>query len=222
MLVQALSEASPDAILVTGDVAHDPEPTCYRRFTDILREYYAGPSLCLAGNHDVASAMGQLLEPSTLLLPGWCLVALDSHIDDTVAAEVSTDDWARVLAALQQHRDRWAIVATHHPPLDIDCPWLDKDRIQNADELLESLAERPNVKGLVFGHAHQVIEAEYRDIPLLGTPSTCFQFAPRSAEFGVDEQLPGYRWLTLSPDGQVASEVRRLLDYPLHIDLSDR
>lgn len=222
VLTQALSDASPDAILVTGDIAHDPVPAAYQLFAEIMDEFATAPCLCLAGNHDVASHMHSLLEPTELALPGWQLVALDSHVDDVPEADVSAADWARLQAALQRARDRWVLVATHHPPVDVDCPWLDKQRINNGGELLESLSEHPGVKGMVFGHAHQVVAAEYRDITLLGTPSTCFQFAPRSAEFGIDDQMPGYRWLTLSPDGQVESYVRRLADYPLRIDLSDR
>ena len=222
VLRQALSEATPDAVLVTGDIAHDPERAAYRRFVRIMNEHVVAPYLCVAGNHDVAGAMAQLLEPSELTLPGWRLVALDSHVDDTPQADVSAADWDRLQAAIRATDDRWVLVATHHPPVRVDCPWLDKDRIKNGGELLESLAEHPSVKGMVFGHAHQVVETEYRNIALLGTPSTCFQFAPRSAEFAIDEQMPGYRWLTLAPDGQVVSRVRRLADYPLQIDLSDR
>lgn len=222
VLAEALGEAQPDAILVTGDIAHDPEPDTYRGFAELVAAHFNGPCLCVAGNHDVAAAMGELLEPTTLLLPGWQLVALDSHVDDTPEASVSAEDWARVQLALGVNPDRFTIVATHHPPMEVGCPWLDKDRIKNGGELLESLSERPSVKGMVFGHAHQTVETEYRNMPVLGTPSTCFQFAPGSAEFAIDDLKPGYRWLTLSPDGQVESCVRRLADYPLHIDLSDR
>jgi Icc protein len=222
VLAQALSEAQPDAVLVTGDIAHDPEPAVYERFAAIMGDNYSGPCLCLAGNHDVSAAMAGMSDVAGVTLPGWQVIALDSHVDDTPEADVSPEDWSRLLLQLQENQDRWVLIATHHPPVDVGCPWLDKDRIQNGGELLESLAERPNVKGMVFGHAHQVVETKYRDIPLLGTPSTCFQFAPRSAVFAIDGHMPGYRWLTLSADGQVFSEVRRLADYPLQIDPSDR
>ena len=222
VLQQALGEATPDAVLVTGDIAHDPVPAAYRKFVQIMDEFVAVPYLCVAGNHDVAPAMAELLEPSELTLPGWRIVALDSHVDDTPEADVSAADWNRVQAALSVGDGRWVLVVTHHPPVPVGCPWLDKDRIKNGGELLESLSEHSSAKGMVFGHAHQVVETEYRSIPLLGTPSTCFQFAPRSAEFAIDGQMPGYRWLTLGPDGQLASRVRRLVDYPLQIDLSDR
>ena len=46
----------------------------------------------------------------------------------------------------------------------------------------------------------------------LGTPSTCIQFAPGSAEFALDEQMPGYRWLHLYDEGQLDTGVSRVLD----------
>ena len=114
------------------------------------------------------------------------------------------------------------MIATHHPPLEVGCPWLDKDRIQNGPELLEWLSEHAGIKGMVFGHAHQVIESAYEHLALLGSPSTCFQFAPRSESFAVDDGKPGYRWLRLDTQGGVQTEVGRVVDYPLTLDLSER
>ncbi len=222
VLAQALGDARPDAIVVTGDIAHDPHVDAYARFARIMAEHYAGPLLCLAGNHDVAGPMGELLEGLQLDVGNWRLLTLDSHVDDTPEAEVSAREWNRVQRAVEQSADRWLLIATHHPPIDVGAPWLDKDRIKNGSELLEWLSEHPSVKGMVFGHAHQVVQAGYRDLPLMGTPSTCFQFAPRSERFGIDDTMPGYRWLTLSPDGTLSSEVRRVQDYSLQIDLDDR
>jgi Icc protein len=115
------------------------------------------------------------------------------------------------------------VLAVHHPLLAVNCPWLDKDRIQNAAQLLECLAEQPAVMAVVFGHAHQVVEQRYRHIRLLGTPATCFQFLPESRSFAVDMRretmMPGYRWLQLEADGSLHSRVERVDDYPLQIEL---
>ena len=82
------------------------------------------------------------------------------------------------------------------------------------------------MRGLVFGHVHQAVAARHGGVALFGTPSTCFQFAPGSAAFAIDRSPgssePGYRWLTLHHDGGLESELRRLRDYPLNIDLSNR
>lgn len=220
VLRQAMAEGAPAALLVTGDVSHDPEPAAYERFTGIVAEHFQGPMLCLPGNHDLSAPMrGLLSEPCVLHLPGWDVIGLDSHVDDMTEAGVSEEDLASLRACLGNAGGRHVLIATHHPPVDVGCPWLDKDRIQNAPELLELCSEHASVKGMVFGHAHQVVESVHKDIVLLGTPSTCFQFAPNTQTFSVDDSMPGYRWLYLSANGKVGSEVRRVADYPLKVTL---
>ncbi len=227
VLNQAFGERTPDALLATGDIAHNGEPETYDRFSSIVDEFYAGPRLVLPGNHDLWAPMSRhLLKPCVLSLPGWDLIGLDSHADDCSGAQLGEPDMLELRQACAAAGDNHVLLATHHPPLSVDCPWLDKDRIQNADELLEWLSEHTRVVAMVFGHAHQIIESDYesagRRIALLGTPSTCFQFAPRSQKFALDDTKPGYRWLYLAGNGDVTSEVRRVDDYPLNIEFPQR
>ncbi|MEE8306822.1 MAG: hypothetical protein V3R81_06125, partial [Gammaproteobacteria bacterium] len=142
--------------------------------------------------------------------------------------EVAAPDIAALRAACAAATDKHVLLATHHPPILVDCPWLDKDRIKNGAELLEWLSEHTTVRAIVFGHAHQIVESAFEPsvenhrIALMGTPSTCFQFAPRSAKFAIDDTKPGYRWLFLDGDGGVSSEVHRVADYPLKIEFPKR
>ena len=141
-------------------------------------------------------------------------------MDDQPAAEVDGEEFEALQRACVTARSGNLLVATHHPPIEVDCPWLDKDRIQNGLELLEWLSEHGTVRAMVFGHAHQEVESNHRHIALLGTPSTCMQFAPSSERFALDQRKPGYRWLYLHADGELRSEVRRVEGYPLSIDES--
>ena len=104
------------------------------------------------------------------------------------------------------------LLATHHPLVEIGAPWLDKDRIMRVDELMAAIAATPgaNLRGTIFGHAHQEIEVTSDHGPLLGSPSTCFQFAPNSAKFTLDDKPPGYRWLSLAEDGCITTKLERL------------
>ena len=220
VMCRALGERRPDGLLVTGDVAHDPYPAVCERFGRWLDRHYAGPRLVTPGNHDVSDAMGALVAPQALELGAWTVIALDSHVDDEPGAEVSEADVTALRAACAAAQGDHILLATHHPPIDTGSPWLDRDRIQNGTELLESLSEHTRVRGMVFGHAHQELVAARGQILMLGTPSTCIQFEPHSASFSVDERKPGYRWLELHADGTVRTEVRRVDDYPLTIDRS--
>ena len=112
-----------------------------------------------------------------------------------------------------------AVLALHHPLLPVGAPWLDKDCVPDGAALLEWLATQSSVRGVFFGHVHQAVEARYRQIKLWGTPSTCFQFAPGSETFTVDQRQPGYRWITLTGAGVIRTQVQRLRDVPLHIQL---
>jgi Icc protein len=44
-------------------------------------------------------------------------------------------------------------------------------------------------------------------IRLMGTPSTCMQFAQDADEFEVDHRPPAYRWLELGADGGIETGI---------------
>ncbi len=227
VLQAAFAEQAADALLITGDVAHDPVPAVYERCAELVARYFQGPILWLPGNHDLAAPMQHLNSgieviadsAPTLRLGPWHIVGLDSHVDDEVTANSDPSSWSAVKQACQGAGDAPVLLATHHPPLPVGCPWLDKDRIQNAHELLEWCAEHSNLRAMVFGHTHQRITARHTSahgpVDLYGTPSTCFQFAPDSTSFAVDAGVaPGYRWLNLDSSGTLRTRVRYLDSYP--------
>jgi Icc protein len=208
-------EALPaDALLATGDLVHDGSAAGYAR----LRERLAAtvrPAYALPGNHDDPAAMAAALrEPPVtacrhVRFGDWSLVLLDS----TTPGEDGGFLTAGELAALDEHLRtgaRHAVVCLHHPPLPIGSAWLDDMALANADALLAIVDRHPSVRGVVFGHIHQPFDATRGGVRLLGTPSTCVQFAEVRPRFGVDTQPAGYRWLGLLPDGGIATGVRRL------------
>lgn len=210
VLAQALGEARPDAIVATGDLVHSGGAEVYRRFLSTVESYCDAPLLCLPGNHDMIDSMVEAgLPMQSLCLGDWFIGALDSHEDDVPEAHVDAARRVALTAEWQQQTARFGLLATHHPLLPIGAPWLDKDRIDAPESLLDGLIESsgPAFCGAVFGHAHQVIDGRYRQRPVLGTPSTGFQFEPRSQAFAVANQPPGYRWLTLTESGQIESQV---------------
>lgn len=219
VLSHAIAQNTPDLVVASGDLAHDPQVDIYQRFVTTVRHYTSAPLLCLPGNHDVLGLMQQAQMPmQPLRLGQWSIVALDSHVDDQPQAQVSAADRDLVAQHFAQSDADHLLLATHHPLIEVDCPWLDQDRIQNPDELLEWLADRsvrlgsPRLRGAVFGHAHQSLQAQMAtpaDLPVFGTPSTCFQFQPRSETFCVDDAPPGYRWLWLDADGGITTRVER-------------
>ncbi len=219
VLEHALSDRTADVLVCTGDLAHEGTPSTYRRLKETIARYHNGRVVYLPGNHDIAGAMVVSgLTQADADLDGWQIIGFDTHADDEPEAcfpEVRFERLRNRVCALPGNAP--VLLACHHPPVDVGCPWLDKDRIQSGEELLEWAGACANVKALIFGHTHQVVEAHRPDLRVWGAPATCFQYQPRSRRFAVDRHKPGYRWLHLHPDGRVHASVHRVDDFPLEI-----
>ena len=216
VLNQAVDEAAQDgcdAIIASGDLAHMPTTPVYERFLHIVNDYFSVPMLALPGNHDVLQAMQQAgVSMAPIVWADWHLQALDSHEDDRPKSLITELDRQAVAQGLAQGAAHWVLLATHHPLVLVDCPWLDKDRIVGPLELMNWLnaASQQRLRGAVFGHAHQEVAGRVGAWPVFGVPSTCFQFRPRSPKFAIDDKGPGYQWLDLSKDGKISRTVRRV------------
>ena len=203
-----------------GDIAHQALRDVYARLLPTLQQYTDAPVLCVAGNHDVLDIMQMVNLPiEPIILGDWMLVGFDSHEDEAPSAKVEQTDLAKFTRHVHLHpQAQHLLMATHHPVFEIGCPWLDRDRIQQPVELVQQLFNMTDkrLRGVVFGHIHQeaygVVDLPEvnQGIPAWAVPSTCFQFAPQTQNFAIDDKNPGYRWLQLHEDGRITSQVERV------------
>lgn len=133
---------------------------------------------------------------------------------------------------------RYVLVCVHHNPLPTGARWMQDIGLRDGAELLSTLQQFDCARAVVHGHIHhqferavgrdriddhefesEVIDARVdhqverqgRGSPaVLGTPSTCVQFAPHSEDFAVDARQPGYRWFRLHADGSFETGVERV------------
>lgn len=211
VLDQALAEGAPDALIASGDIAQDAQVPTYERFLDAVRRRFAGPCLCVPGNHDAGRVFAGILPTAALHLPGWDVLGIDTHIEGEVGGAVAQAELDRLAADLARCGATNALVVGHHCPLRVQAAWLDAHRIANGEALLALLNEGGRARAYVGGHIHQEFDAAAGTVRVLASPSTCFQFAPRSERFTIDDDAPpGYRWLTLHEDGGIATRVGRL------------
>jgi Icc protein len=203
--------APVDALLLTGDLVQD-DARGYLALQGLLA---AGkvPVHCLPGNHDLPREMEALLgrppfDLSAVLRYGpWTLVQLDSTVAGQHAGRLAPESLAFLDDVLARFSDSHALVVLHHQPVPIGSAWLDAIGLENGPQLLEVLGRHRNVRGLLWGHAHQAYDALHAGLTMMCTPSTCFQFVPKRDDFAVDDKPPGYRWLHLYPDGRIQTEV---------------
>jgi len=214
----------PDIVLATGDLVHDATPRGYRQLARIL-DIFEIPVYCLPGNHDDPKAMKEHLQGRNVSCPkvveqgGWRLVLLDSVIPGKVGGSLASAE-LDLLARTLEKEALPTLISLHHQPVAVGSEWLDEMGLDNADALLEQVDAHPEVKGLLWGHVHQQFDDHRNGVRLMSTPSTCVQFKPDSERFSVDKRKPGFRLLTLMPDGQILSEVMRTDQLPLGLDIA--
>lgn len=201
---------TPDLVLLTGDVVHDPDPVGYARLGKYLKEF-ACPVYILPGNHDDIGEAGTLLadghisfQPHITLPNTWQVLCLDSTAPGEPGGFLASCQLDLLETLLQKNPNRFTLIALHHHPIPCGSAWMDTMVLQNRETLFHCLSYHPHVKGIVFGHIHQAMDLYYAGQRLLGTPSTCFQFKPNQAIFALDPTAPpAYRWIVLYEDGRI-------------------
>ena len=211
-----------DLILVTGDLSQDGSDAAYQRCFKALAEF-AVPQIWIPGNHDQRAPMERLAASAMVSVKQfahWQIVALDSHIEGKVPGYLGAKELSILKASLKQHPEKFTLVTCHHPPIKIGSAWLDSQRLKNGDELLKIMTSHTKETVLLWGHIHQQWDEQRDHLRLLATPSTCFQFLPKSADYCLDTLAPGYRYLELHADGRVDTHVRRLDHFQFTPDYS--
>ncbi len=214
-----------DLILLTGDLAQDPNEQTYQRIGELLAPY---PATCLAlpGNHDDAGLLRKvfshppLISDKALLLDGWKIICLDSQRPDSQGGLLQDQELDFLRQSLQQTPATPTLIAVHHHCLPTRCRWLDTMIIENHSQFLSLLAQYPQVKLVLSGHIHQLMEKQHQNFQVLATPASCFQFKAHSSEFSIDTLPPGYRVLNLHDDGRIDSQVFWLPQQDPGLDLT--
>ena len=198
------------AALATGDLIQDDTRAAYRRCRTHL-EALGLPVILVPGNHDVRPLMAEELAGDpfaycpTLELGRWSVICLDSCVDGRAGGHLADAEIEKLKDHLSSTASDFVLVCLHHPPVELGSRWLDSVGLDNGAELLDVAA--CGVRGMLFGHAHQAFDDTVAGVRLLGTPSTCRQFLPKSDEFATDDNPPAYRRLELCEDGTINTEL---------------
>ncbi len=208
-------QPKPDILLLTGDLSHDESSASYERLQGLLTPLEI-PTYWLPGNHDSLPVMQQVLRylpvssEKSFQAGGWHFLLLSSWVPGCVHGQLSQAslEWLELQLQLIGHKP--TLIGLHHPPCPVHSEWLDQIALQNPAEFLAIIDRYSQVKLVVFGHIHQAFAHRRHGVGYLGSPSTCVQFAPASAEFLLDQAQPGFRLLTLFPDGIYETKIERV------------
>jgi Icc protein len=202
---------APGVVLLTGDLVHDDAAG----YLALRARFSAStaPVHCLPGNHDEREQLRRELAGPPFVhefdvrYGNWLIVMLDSTVADCHHGHLSGAELDRLDRSLAGHADGYVLVCLHHQPVPHGSRWLDELMLDNAPEFFAVVARHAGVRGIAWGHTHQPFEGMHGRVRLMGTPSTCMQFAQNADEFEVDARPPAYRWMVLEDGGGIETGI---------------
>jgi len=207
-----------DLILLTGDLSQDGSTIAYQRLAQMFKVFNL-PTYYVPGNHDDSEAMlmayphENILNEKQIVQDHWQIILLDSHLPRKVHGYLDEIQLGFLDTCLKQYPDHHALIVFHHQPMKIQCAWLDKLGLTNAEEFWEIVKRYPQVRHVLYGHIHQENQQTLHNVTCYALPSTCIQFKPKQDHFGLDNIPPGYRYIELHADGQLKTKVERVAHY---------
>ncbi|MEV7025380.1 metallophosphoesterase [Kitasatospora sp. NPDC093558] len=179
--VMAYLDALPgslDAVLVTGDLADHGLPAEYEQVAEVLKSRHR--VLICPGNHDSRAPYREVLlgegpgeSPINRLhqLPGADVLMLDSSIPGRPDGLLDEETLTWLDAELAGGRTELpALVAFHHPPVELSVPTVDGIRQFGEAGLARVLRRHPRVAALLCGHSHTPAATTFAGLPLLVAP----------------------------------------------------
>lgn len=215
-VLAAALECEPDGLLLTGDLAEEGDREAYEQLRDVTASLDL-PIYWIPGNHDDPALLHQVFADDlyhgpnqSLDLGHWRLILLDSVLPTAEfgAGHLPADTLAWLEDILAQHPTQPTAIALHHPPVSTGIDWLDQIQLQQAEDFLARLDRFDQVKMVTFGHAHLDIDQRWGEVCCYGCPSTVHQVTPIQPTPNHDQ--PGFRLITLHPNGEHQTEVRRV------------
>lgn len=200
-VMDAVRQEQPDLVIVTGDISQDESARAYELATEQLNALPC-PWHWLPGNHDQRGLM-DIAHPlvEAVECDEWRLLLLDTQLPGQPSGALGSNKLAALVAQLEQSSAP-TMVAMHHPPVDVGATWMDAINLQDKADFWAAISGYPQVKIVLFGHAHQAYSQEKAldnfSVAVYGSPATADQFLPRAEAFAVDEAShPGYRVLDI-------------------------
>ena len=205
-------DPTPDVVIGTGDLTNYGRPEEYTALRDLLAPLDA-PLFVVPGNHDHARHLRDTLGGHDYLASGGrflCyvvdeyplrLVGLDSTLAGSHNGAICSERLHWLRSTLAAERERPTLVFMHHPPFETGIWWMDgMGIVEGVDEFRDLLDTHPQVKRIVCGHMHRVIQANLGRTPVSVCPSTtyqvCLDIVPESPPKFIAEPpaLQLHRW----------------------------
>ena len=202
----------PNFILVSGDISDDGSIESYLLYKNKI-ESLNKPFFSILGNHDNHDNFKLIFQnnfpiiQSIPLSDEWVLIVLDSTVTGKEGGALINNQLIKIRKLIEINSHKNLIFCLHHHPIEMGF-WIDEIGLQNKDQFLSLILDKPNVKAVVWGHVHHESETTLGSIQFLSTPSTCYQFQENKQS--MSKNKPGYRKINLFKSGRLTTSVVRV------------
>ena len=196
-IVSNISKHYFDALLISGDLAHNGTLESYQKLQKILKPIESKIYI-LHGNHDDLSNLSQIFNQSSLnnfIIGCWEVISIDSVQVGKVSGRLNDEQLHALSQKITTSSAKYIALCLHHPPVSMESDWDDTLSLENPEDFFAVIDQFENIKAIMWGHAHQCAEFNRKGVKLFSCPSTALQFNGQS---GI-----GYNHYTLNDDGEI-------------------
>ena len=204
----------PELLIITGDLSQDCTFESYsylHSFLDKLGiKFYLLP-----GNHDDLNIINKVFGFNwsrenvdySVDFNGWFFYLIDTSIYPEAHGELTPRQLVKFEDAINKNKSKPTLIFMHHHPLKVNS-WLDGMILLDSENFNSIVKKNPQVKGVLFGHIHQVFESNIDKTFYGSVPSTSYQILPQTKRFVLDVLPPGYRIIELNGNNLSTKVVR--------------
>ncbi len=200
--------------LLTGDLTDRGTKDAYLWLRERLRNFPIATHL-LIGNHDDRDTFRNVFSnapadengfvQSVVHTDAGIFLCLDTFKGKTSAGQycVARQGWLR--DRLIEFADRPVWIAMHHPPMDIGIAYMDRIKLDEAEEFKDLLLGHGNIRHIFFGHVHRAVQVTWHGITCSALPGINHQVPLVRASVGTNYSVepPMYGVVLTGPEGTI-------------------
>ncbi|MGJ0204202.1 metallophosphoesterase [Leucobacter sp. gxy201] len=181
----ARSQARPEAIVFTGDLADTGDADAYERLRAIVEpaaEKIGAQVIWVMGNHDTRTPFRKALldsdagEESVDMVydvNGLRIIALDSTVPGQHHGEITDEQYAWLADVLATPAPGGSVIALHHPPVPSLIEPIAFVELQDQARFAEAI-RGTDVRAVLGGHLHFNTFSEIGGVPVSVASATCY------------------------------------------------
>lgn len=222
--------ADAEMCIVSGDVVNRGTRIDYEGVVASLDNLII-PYFPMVGNHDNRDLFRTVFSLPDTCMPDFvqykvpttdgiavCLDTLKSGSDGGEYCQ-SRSKWLRNI--LTEADSKPVLVFMHHPPMSLDLPMQDTDKMENGQAFLDLIAEFACIRYLCIGHVHRPITGSIGGVPFATMRSVLYQAPPPRPEWTWDTFKPGIEAPNIGiiqmNDVSVTLQYEQFCEYPFGV-----